>query len=159
MRNGTRLSPLFPLLLTLRSAYAGCVKFTHELSSLLLPNHYPSSSTHFPSPFPPLSTSFRPPLPIFPPVYPLLPPSTSLEGQASRQPSGVVSINSHSLPTPSVHHLNCVSIASTTAQHTLHAVLRINKTHCLRPFPRAEIRRNKDLSYSLCNNIGSSASF
>jgi hypothetical protein len=70
MRNGNRLSPLFPLLL-LRSAYAGCVKFTHELSSLLLPNHYPSSSTHFPSSFPPLSTSFRPPLPIFSPVYPL----------------------------------------------------------------------------------------
>jgi hypothetical protein len=25
-------------------------------------------------------------------------------------------------------------------QHTLHAVLRINNTHCLRPFPRVEIR-------------------
>lgn len=64
-RTATSLS-VVPLLLV-RSAYTGCVKLTHEISSLLLPNHYRQA--------PPTRPSFivQSPFSISPPAFSFFP--------------------------------------------------------------------------------------
>lgn len=133
MRNGNlslRYSPFYCSALPMLAAWSSLTNFL-PFSCLTTTRQAPPTSPPSSSFIHIIPSTFSP---IFPPAYPLLPPSTSLADQASRQPSGVASINSHKLPTPSVHRLNCVSIAN--AFHII---------HCLRPFPRVEICHNKVL--------------